>query len=91
MIAVIVAAISVSLVIIFCCRHFFVQLLAFKLFIDALVVALACIHKAGQNTSAYQTSAWIIAGFGGAIFFISMAIATRLFSQKEKPSEALYE
>jgi hypothetical protein len=83
MILALVGALMVSLAVVFCVRHFFVQLIALKLFIDTLILALVGLRKAEQLNFVAQASTWFLAAFSCMMFFMLMAAGTRRFSRSE--------
>ncbi|MDZ4677320.1 MAG: hypothetical protein SGI74_07385 [Oligoflexia bacterium] len=83
MILFIVIVMMVALGVIYCVRHFFVQLIALKLFIDSLVFVLMSLKKPEQYNFNSQAAAWFIAAFGCMMIFVLMAAGTKRFSHSE--------
>jgi hypothetical protein len=82
MIEPIVALLAVALLVIFCVRHFFVQLIAIKLLLDMLVLALSGLRTSpNSEQDIYHAAAWMVASLGAIVFFILLASGARRFSR----------
>jgi hypothetical protein len=83
MIEVLMGAICLSLFLIFCFRNFFIQLVAFKLLVDAVVLSAASLRAADASSFVAQTAACIAASLGAIIFFVLLATGIQQFSKSK--------
>ena len=70
----------VALVIVFCVRNFFLQLVGLKLFLDVLSLIFITMRPSQQASTINQAGAWFISSLGAIVFFILMAAGIRRFS-----------
>lgn len=79
---VLVGILTAALIITFCVRHFFVQLVGLKLFLDVLVLLLCVMRSPGaKDEAAYHAAAWMVSSMGALIFFVLLASGARRFSR----------
>ena len=75
-----ITVLIVSLIIVFCVRNFFLQLVGLKLFLDSLVLIFITMRPSQQISTTNQASAWLVSSLGAIVFFILMAAGIRRFS-----------
>lgn len=70
-----------SLVPLFCVRHFLVQLLSAKLLLSTVIYIIMTWRPEGQFPSVYQTIATIILSAMLAVFFILLSVVGRTLNR----------
>jgi hypothetical protein len=83
MISVVVGVLTLSLMLVFCVRHFFVQLVGLKLLVDTLVLLLACSRTESQTPFNSQSMAVLVSALGAALFFVLMASGIQRFAKSK--------
>ena len=86
MIGILIAVIVFSLFLIFCFRHFFIQLVGLKLFLDGAVVFLVCAKNPEAPSSLASAAATLISAISVLVFFILMAAGIQRFARSKTSS-----
>ena len=77
---------ALSLFVIFCFRHFFIQLVGLKLFLDAAVVFFIFAKAPDSSAVGTQSAAALISGISILVFFILMAAGIQRFARSKNSS-----
>jgi uncharacterized membrane protein SirB2 len=71
----------------FVIRNFYIQLIALKLFLDTLVLAMIVLRAPNQQSTVNQAAAWLVASLGMILFFILLAVSVRRFATVRRVEE----
>lgn len=86
MMNILIVLMALSLFIIFCFRHFFIQLVGLKLFLDAAVVFFIFAKAPDSAVVGTQSAAALISGVSVLVFFVLMAAGIQRFARAKNAS-----